>query len=184
METSQIIAENIKRIRTEQGLSLGQLAELSGVSKVILSQIEKGNSNPTVNTMWKIANGLQVPGTQLFEAVEPEEKIIRFGDVQSRMKKDASYKSYTYYHATNSRPFDWFLVEVEARSWYESIGHNDGSIEHIYVISGILEIVVGEERHKLHPGDSMYFEGVRSHVYVNLSDELLKLISVVYYTYK
>ena len=51
METSQIIAENIKRIRTEQGLSLGQLAELSGVSKVILSQIEKGNSNPTVNTM-------------------------------------------------------------------------------------------------------------------------------------
>ena len=69
METSQIIAENIKRIRTEQGLSLGQLAELSGVSKVILSQIEKGNSNPTVNTMWKIANGLQVPGTQLFEFV-------------------------------------------------------------------------------------------------------------------
>ena len=61
MELNEIIAENLKRLRTERGLSLGRLAELSGVSKVMLSQVEKGESSPTINTLWKIATGLQVP---------------------------------------------------------------------------------------------------------------------------
>ena len=42
MELNEIIAENLKRLRTERGLSLGRLSELSGVSKVMLSQVEKG----------------------------------------------------------------------------------------------------------------------------------------------
>ena len=46
MELNEIIAENLKRLRTERGLSLGRLAELSGVSKVMLSQVEKGESSP------------------------------------------------------------------------------------------------------------------------------------------
>ena len=49
MELNEIIAENLKRLRTERGLSLGRLAELSGVSKVMLSQVEKGESSPTIN---------------------------------------------------------------------------------------------------------------------------------------
>lgn len=67
MELNEIIAENLKRLRTERGLSLGRLAELSGVSKVMLSQVEKGESSPTINTLWKIATGLQVPYTQLID---------------------------------------------------------------------------------------------------------------------
>ena len=51
MELNEIIAENLKRLRTERGLSLGRLAELSGVSKVMLSQVEKGESSPTINTL-------------------------------------------------------------------------------------------------------------------------------------
>lgn len=55
MSINTVIAKNLNRLRNERNLSLGQLAELSGVSKVMLSQIEKGDSNPTVNTIWKIA---------------------------------------------------------------------------------------------------------------------------------
>ncbi|NJB07060.1 helix-turn-helix transcriptional regulator [Clostridioides difficile] len=58
MSINTVIAKNLNRLRNERNLSLGQLAELSGVSKVMLSQIEKGDSNPTVNTIWKIASGL------------------------------------------------------------------------------------------------------------------------------
>ncbi len=184
METSQIIAENVKRIRMEQGLSLGQLAELSGVSKVILSQIERGNSNPTVSTLWKIANGLHVPGTSLFDPVGTEQKVIRFAELNPRMLQEGDYKSYTYYYATGSRPFDWYLVELEPRGRHETIGHNDGSVEYVYVTSGILEIVIGNEHLELHPGDSAYFEGAQSHWYINKSDEILKVISVIHYKYK
>ncbi len=59
MNINSIIAENLKTLRTERNLSLGQLAELSNISKVMLSQIEKGDTNPTINTLWKIANGLK-----------------------------------------------------------------------------------------------------------------------------
>ncbi|HEK9068094.1 TPA: helix-turn-helix transcriptional regulator, partial [Clostridioides difficile] len=51
MSINTVIAKNLNRLRNERNLSLGQLAELSGVSKVMLSQIEKGDSNPTVNTI-------------------------------------------------------------------------------------------------------------------------------------
>lgn len=65
MNLNEIIAVNLKRLRAERGFSLGKLSELSGVSKVMLSQIEKGESNPTINTLWKIAGGLQVSYTKL-----------------------------------------------------------------------------------------------------------------------
>ena len=48
MNLNEIIAVNLKRLRAERGFSLGKLSELSGVSKVMLSQIEKGESNPTI----------------------------------------------------------------------------------------------------------------------------------------
>lgn len=54
MNLNSVIAENLKRLRLERNLSLGQLAELSEVSKVMISQIEKGDTNPTINTIWKL----------------------------------------------------------------------------------------------------------------------------------
>lgn len=67
MDLGKIIAFNLNKLRTERSLTLGQLAKLSGISKAILSDIEKGGSNPTINTIWKIANGLNVPYTRLME---------------------------------------------------------------------------------------------------------------------
>ena len=64
MELGKIIAFNLKRLRMERNLSQGQLAKEAGISKAMLSDIEKGGSNPTINTIWKIANGLNVPYTK------------------------------------------------------------------------------------------------------------------------
>ncbi|APH14458.1 helix-turn-helix family protein [Clostridium sporogenes] len=64
---NSIIAENLKTLRTERNLNLGQLAKLSDISKVMLSQIEKGDTNPTINTLWKIAKGLKVLYISLLE---------------------------------------------------------------------------------------------------------------------
>ncbi len=55
-----IIAKNLVKLRKHRNLTLDQVSELTGVSKAMLAQIEKGKSSPTVTTLWKIANGLQV----------------------------------------------------------------------------------------------------------------------------
>ena len=93
MNLNEIIAVNLKRLRAERGFSLGKLSELSGVSKVMLSQIEKGESNPTINTLWKIAGGLQVSYTKLIDEqidapllIRKEESVI------------AEYDGYRAYH--------------------------------------------------------------------------------------
>ncbi len=57
------VAENIKRLRKVRNYSLDQLSSMTGVSKGMLAQIEKGSSSPTITTLWKIANGLQVSFT-------------------------------------------------------------------------------------------------------------------------
>ena len=60
-DLGRIIAMNLKQLRTERSLTLGQLAKESGVSKAILSDMEKGESNPTINTIIKVSKGLNVP---------------------------------------------------------------------------------------------------------------------------
>ena len=71
MDWGKRIGANLKQLRTERNLTLGQLSGLAGISKAMLSEMEKGMGNPTINTIWKIANGLKVPYTRLLEEVSP-----------------------------------------------------------------------------------------------------------------
>ena len=76
---SSMIAANLKRIRKEKKLSLDNAAEMTGVSKSMLGQIERGESSPTVATLWKIATGLHISFTALLEGQAMETKIIQIG---------------------------------------------------------------------------------------------------------
>ena len=93
MEAGEIIAFNLKRLRNEKNLTLGQLANMAGVSKVVLSQIEKGEANPTINTIWKITGALQLPYSALLEMPEKAAVQIR--------KKEISALSEDKYHIFN-----------------------------------------------------------------------------------
>ena len=77
MDLGQIIAANLRKLRIERDISSSQLAKASGVSKAMLSEIERGNGNPTVNTLLKIANGLNVPYMRLMEEQEEEVELVR-----------------------------------------------------------------------------------------------------------
>lgn len=60
-----ILSKNLKYLRNERKLSLDKLADLTGISKTMLGQIERGESNPSITTVWKIANGLKISFTAL-----------------------------------------------------------------------------------------------------------------------
>ena len=64
MQIDQKVSENLRRIRKEKGLTLDKTAELTGVSKAMLSQIERGVSSPTIARLWQIATGLNVSFSQ------------------------------------------------------------------------------------------------------------------------
>src|SRR5213075_2573730 len=67
-DLAPVVGGNLRRLRTKRGLSLERLAQLSGVSRAMLGQIELGQSAPTINVLWKIAAGLGVTFSALLTA--------------------------------------------------------------------------------------------------------------------
>ena len=117
MEINAIIAENLKRLRLERNQSLGQLAKSCGVSKVMLSQIEKGDTNPTINTVWKIAKGLKVPYTALLEQQKSSMQVLQKIHTEIQASDNQHYRIYCYYPNSASRDFELFSNRIGRRSF-------------------------------------------------------------------
>ena len=76
-DINNVIADNLKRMRKENRWSLDTVAEMTGVSKSMLGQIERKESSPTVATLWKIATGLHISFTALLEQCQKEAELIK-----------------------------------------------------------------------------------------------------------
>lgn len=181
MNINLIIAENLKKLRKERGLSLGQLSELSTLSKVVLSQIEKGETNPTINTIWKISTALNVPYTSLLEQQQHDASIIKKSDIVSQVADDRHYRLYCYYPNTPHRNFELFQMELDEGSEYASVGHSEKSEEYIMVLEGQLTLEVNNETFILQADDTITFTASAKHVYSNNGKGVLKTAMINFY---
>ena len=75
-----MVSENARRLREEKRLTLDEAARLTGVSRSMLAQIEKGDVNPTISMVWKIANGYKVSFTSLVEPARERPVLLRGDD--------------------------------------------------------------------------------------------------------
>lgn len=181
MDISKIIAENLKRLRTERNLSLGQLSELCNVSKVMLSQIEKGDTNPTINTLWKIAIGLKVPYTSLLDQQDRNTCVIKKNDTEIQSVDNGNYRVYCYYSNTATRNFELFQIELDEGCTYTSIGHSEKSQEYIMIIEGELSLTVKGENFTLSANDTINFFASEEHSYCNSGYGTLRAAIINYY---
>jgi len=181
MEISAIIGENLKRIRLERNLSLGQLSALCGVSKVMLSQIEKGASNPSVNTVWKIADALQLPYTALLEREIGGGTVVLGQDVPAQPLDGGCGSLRCYYRHSQDRSFELFQMTLAPGGAHVSEGHGERTDEYSLVVSGTLEITLDDGAHVLRAGDAIGFRSSRTHGYRNAGGDTLRLIILNYY---
>ena len=179
MEIGEIIAINLKKLREERNLSLGQLAEAAGVSKVILSQIEKGDSNPTINTIWKITGALGLPYTSLLEIPASTAVHIRKKDI-SELVED-KYHIFNYYSQNNERNFELYQIEIEPECNHPSIGHSSNSFEYILMIDGEMILSVGDEIYNLQKDDALSFNASGPHCYRNEGSTTAKAVLLIHY---
>lgn len=181
MNINKIIANNLKRFREERNLSISQLAELSGVSKVMLSQIEKGEANPTVNTVWKIAGGLNIPYSALFERQGNRIEVVTRDKTVAQSADGGQYKMYCYFASNPSRSFEWFQTELEAGCSHTSMGHPAKSMEYVMLLCGQLEITVEGNRYILSMGDAIEFTADNEHTYKNTGSSTAVALVMNYY---
>ncbi len=181
MDVSQMVAENLKRLRMERNLSLGQLSALCDVSKVMLSQIEKAETNPTINTLWKIANGLKVSYTALLELNPQKTAVVRKSEISPQADEAGQYRLFCYYPTTPHRDFELFQIEMDAHCSHTTIGHSEKSQEYVMVLEGELTFTVDEQTCVLKKDDAIQFIASGKHTYYNSGETPLKAIIINYY---
>lgn len=176
-----IIANNLKKFREERKLSLDRIAEMTGISKSMLSQIERGESNPTITTVWKIVNGLKIQLTSLITAMQPDTITISKDDIQPLTEDNGKYKLFPLYPYENGRHFEVYMLDIEKGGYMDSSAHQDGTQEFLTVYDGELTIRVDHEEYTIKRGNSIKFRADREHIYHNSGDKLARINMIVYY---
>ena len=165
MDIQQAVAENIHRIRKAQKLSIDRAAELSGVSKSMWGQIERGLANPTVSVLSRVALGLHVPLEQLIACHDdPPTALYRAVDVAGQRLCGGKVIAYRLF------PFD-----PESRS---------ESLQLDLFISGRYEgpdRVPGGETYRLENRDCLSFPGSQPYCYENVGNNTVRLIQRIVY---
>ena len=178
---NEIVARNLKSIREEKKLSLDKVAELTGVSKSMLGQIERGESNPTITTVWKIANGLKISFTSIINAPKCDTVIIDRKDMEPLIEDNGKYRLYPYFPYEDGRHFEMYSVEIEKGGYLSAEAHGDGTQEFITVYDGEMTIRVNREEFVVKAGDSIRYKADKPHSYHNSSNELTRASMVIYY---
>lgn len=164
---------NVKNVRKLKGYTLEELAKKSGVSKSMLSQIERGDKNPTINIASQIAEALdETISSLLGEEQKRSVSIIR--SHERLLYKDEKTKFERHLLSPPTNDIEFILNKIPPLK--ETGGfppHKKGVEEYIYVAKGKLQVQLGEEPqvYTLEEGDSIYFEADIDHRFVNLSEE-------------
>ncbi len=175
------ISSNLKEIRLQRNLSLDQLAELTGVSKSMLRQIETGRSSPTIATIWKIANGLRLSFTTLISKRQPDIAIMGFKDSKPLTAKSERYRLFPMVPFDPQHAFEIYHVEIDSGTTYEGEPHKGDVEEYVFVMQGRLEITVEENLYQVHTNQFMRFIANRPHRYFSAGKETVKAIMMICY---
>ena len=179
-DLAPVVGTNLRRLRTERGLSLEGLAKVSGVSRAMLGQIELGHSAPTINVLWKIARALDLPFSALISV--PKEpggtKVIRAAKTKRLSSLDGTFSSRALFPFDEPRRVEFYELALAPGGVENAEAHAAGTRENLVVVEGEVEIVVAGEPVTLTKGDAVVFEADVPHAYKNRGkgDALMYLV--------
>jgi transcriptional regulator with XRE-family HTH domain len=180
-EVTRQMAANLSAIRKERSLSLDDVARLSGVSKSMLRQIERGASSPTISTLWKIANGLKVSFSSLVKESGPSVSVVDNRAGQPLLEKDGGYKLFPLFPFEAERKFEVYQVEITRGTRLASEGHRSGVEEYLFVNAGTLHLEVQGKSYRVARDHSTRFDASGPHSYENRDAALVKMIMLICY---
>ena len=167
------IGANIQRIRKEQGLTLDGLAERSGVSKAMLSQIESDKVNPTVLTIWKIARGLEVELDAILKGSwEPSRRfsVTRADDAVVLDTSEGGPHIKVYSPLAMAEDLEIYQIEFPVGASLVSGPHAARTEEYLTVIGGAVRVEAGSKSADISTGDFISYHCDVDHVIENVAD--------------
>lgn len=152
------IAQRVRALRAARDLSLDALATHCGVSRSMISLIERGESSPTAVLLEKLATGLGVPLASLFEPDAPAASpVSRRADQLEWRDPHSGYVRRNVSAGGDASPIQ--IVEVlfppGARVAYETAAREPRIHQQVWVLEGCIELAVGDTQHRLEAGDCL-----------------------------
>jgi transcriptional regulator with XRE-family HTH domain len=172
------VARTVRAHREARGWSLGALAGRTGLSKTLLSTLESGAGNPSLETMWRLARAFDITlGTLLGEENLPQTRLVRADDGPSVTSESGLVARLVLAEGRSHRT-EIYDVRVLAGTPYTSL-HPPGTEELVYCIEGSLEAGPQGQEAELSAGDALWFPGDVTHRY--FSREGARVLSVMSY---
>ncbi|HET7313299.1 helix-turn-helix domain-containing protein [Salinisphaera sp.] len=181
--TTPSIGARLRTLRRAQGLSLDRTAQRTGISKAMLGQIERGESSPTIATLWKIATGLDMALSHFLaddQNERPRSSVHRQNAFDWHADR-AGMKTRTLFPFDARLGFEMFAVEFEPGAVSTSSAHAAGTTEQIVVLDGELIVETGAARYVLRPGDTLQFAADRPHTYRNTGTRTVRAHDLIHY---
>ncbi|WP_431802932.1 helix-turn-helix domain-containing protein [Halobacillus andaensis] len=175
------VGQRLRNIRRERGFSLKQLEEVTTVSKLTLGNIERGEANPSLTVIWKIANGLQIPISSLLNEDEGV-TVSRKNEGNKVVSANEACTLEPMFDAANFGSLEIHRAFLKPHSEYSPGAHQAGVKEYVTVMKGEAVIRIEEEEYRLGEYDSLKFNGDRPHAYVNQTNDEAVLHFVMTYT--
>jgi transcriptional regulator with XRE-family HTH domain len=170
-DVPDIVGSNLRRLRKAQGLSLERLAELSGVSRAMLGQIETAKSVPTVSLLWRVADALGVPvATLVATEREPTVVVLSRDRASVLVTSDGRYAARSLSPANRQRSTGFFEITIAPGHREEFPSAQIGTRHNLVVSQGQLTVVIaGDTPITLEEGDAIVFEASNTYVIENPS---------------
>jgi transcriptional regulator with XRE-family HTH domain len=160
-----VLAQNVRQLRQDRGLTAAELATRSGVAKATLSQIEAARGNPRLETLHDLANALGVSPTELLAPPdEPHVRVVRRGegvDISDSVVGGRLVRAIPVEEAV----LELYELELRPDSSETSASHGIGAHEHVFVLEGSVELGPVEACAHVAAGDLASYPADRPHMW-------------------
>ena len=169
--------KRVMRLRKEKNMTLKTLANETGLSSAYISQVEKGEVIPPVAVILQVSRALEIDSSILLR--EEKERAGRESELDYR-KRTEDYTYQTLTPEAAQKRLKAFKVFIDPKSVHKGVSYQHQGEEFIYVLKGKVEVMVGENKNTLSPGESIHFNSSIIHKLRNISREKAELLVVLY----
>jgi len=175
------VGEQIQRLRMDRKMTLDDLSRAAGVSKSMLSEIERDKANPTIAVAWRLTNALGVSLDQLFAAQKTPETVIVAGphDIPTLDGHEAKYQLRVWGPIELAGKFEWYELTLQVGGALVSNAHEPGTREHLTVLHGSIEVEADGIVKRLKTADTARYVADVAHAVRNVGKSEAKALLVV-----
>ncbi len=182
------IGLKVRRLRQNRRMTLQDLADQTGLSKPLLSQIENDQVIPPLATLLRISKAFKVRIENFFQEESASEKciLVRSGESRKQIQRGLSrggsppYIYHSLAYGKRDRNIEPFLMEFQTRSWDDRLLVSHEGQEFFYLLEGSVEFRYGDRTMQLKAGDSLFYDSNEPHGYIAVSDIPPRAIVVLY----